>query len=76
MRKSLKTVTGGNRADYLTAEKIFEARWAMTVLAQAMRRLGEEHASLGKTATFKTLKSFLDPINPKTPPSRRHFVRG
>jgi RNA polymerase sigma factor (sigma-70 family) len=56
-------------ADYLTAEKIFEARWAMTVLVQATRRLGEEYASLGKTATFKTLKSFLDPINPKTPPS-------
>jgi hypothetical protein len=49
-------------ADYLTAEKIFEARWAMTVLAEVMRRLGEEYASQGKTATFEALKSFLDPI--------------
>ena len=56
-------------ADYLTAEKIFEARWAIDVLAEAIRRLGEEYASLGKTALFKALKSFLDPINAKTPPS-------
>jgi hypothetical protein len=56
-------------ANYLTAEKIFEARWAMTVLAAAMRRLGEEYASQGKAATFETLKCFLDPINAKTPPS-------
>ena len=56
-------------ADYLTAEKIFEARWAMTVLAEVMRRLGEEYASQGKTATFEALKSFLDPIHAKNPPS-------
>jgi hypothetical protein len=34
-----------------------------------MRRLGKEYASQGKTATFEVLKSFLDPINAKTPPS-------
>ena len=34
----------------------------MTVLVQATRRLGEEYASLGKTATFKTLKSFLEEV--------------
>jgi RNA polymerase sigma factor (sigma-70 family) len=56
-------------ADYLTAEKIFEARWAMTVLEEAMRRLGEEYASQGKRATFEALKSFLDPIQAITPPS-------
>jgi RNA polymerase sigma-70 factor (ECF subfamily) len=56
-------------ADYLTAEKIFEARWAIDLLAEAMRRLGEEYASLGKTALFEALKSFLDPINAKTSPS-------
>jgi len=56
-------------ADYLTAEKIFEARWAMTVLVEAMRRLGEEYASEGKRATFETLKSFLDLTNAKTQPS-------
>ena len=54
-------------ADYLTAEQIFEARWAMNVIAQAMRRLGEEYASREKTATFEALKSFLYPINAKPP---------
>ena len=56
-------------ADELTAEKIFEARWAMTVLAEAMSRLSAECASQGKKATFEALKSFLDPINAKTPQS-------
>jgi len=56
-------------ADYLTAEKIFEARWAMTVLAKGMRRLGQEYASQGKAAAFEVLKSFLDPIHAKTQPS-------
>jgi RNA polymerase sigma factor (sigma-70 family) len=55
--------------DYLTPEQIFEARWAMHVLAEAIRRLDQEYASQGKTTTFKALKSFLDPINAKTPPS-------
>lgn len=56
-------------ADYLTAEKIFDARWAMNVLAKAMRRLGEEYALQSKTVTFKALKSFLDPVNAETSPS-------
>ena len=56
-------------ADYLTAEKIFEARWAMTVLLEAMRRLGAEYASRGKTLAFETLKSFIDPMNASTQPS-------
>ena len=71
---SLDGETAENRywqepADDLTAEKIFEARWAMTVLAEAMSRLSAEYASQGKTATFEALKSFLDPINTKTPQS-------
>jgi RNA polymerase sigma-70 factor (ECF subfamily) len=56
-------------ADHLTAEKIFEARWAMTVLGEAMRRLSEECTSQGKRATFESLKSFLDPVSGKALPS-------
>ena len=56
-------------ADYLTAEKIFEARWAMTVLGKAMRRLSEEYATQGKAAAFEALKSFLDPLHAQTLPS-------
>jgi RNA polymerase sigma factor (sigma-70 family) len=63
-------------ADDLTPEKIFEARWTMTVLAEAMSRLSEEYASQGKTATFEALKSFLDPINAKTPPSYEEAADG
>ena len=38
----------------------------MTLLAQALNRLGQEYATDGKTSTFEALKVFLDPI---TPPS-------
>jgi RNA polymerase sigma factor (sigma-70 family) len=51
--------------DSLSAEKIFDARWAMTLLDQAMDRLSAEYASQGKTTTFETLKPLLDPLNSK-----------
>jgi RNA polymerase sigma-70 factor (ECF subfamily) len=47
-------------ADTLTAEKIFDARWAMTLLGRAMTLLGGEYAAQGKMSTFEMLKSFLD----------------
>jgi RNA polymerase sigma factor (sigma-70 family) len=47
-------------ADALTAEKIFDARWAMTLLDLAMTLLGEEYAAQDKTSTFEMLKAFLD----------------
>ena len=46
--------------DALTAEKIFDARWAMTLLGRAMTLLGEEYAAQDKTSKFEMLKSFLD----------------
>jgi hypothetical protein len=46
-------------AEYLTAEKIFDARWALTLLARAMTRLREEYAAQGKTVVFESLKVFL-----------------
>ncbi len=51
--------------DFLTAEKIFDARWAMTLLDEAMGRLRKEYAAQGKTSVFETLKPFLAPINSK-----------
>ena len=51
--------------DFLTADKIFDARWAITVLDEAMTRLGQQYAAQDKTSTFETLKPFLDPINSK-----------
>ena len=55
--------------DYLTAETIFDARWAMTVLGEAMRRLRREYAAGEKTSTLETLEPFLDPINNRELPS-------
>jgi RNA polymerase sigma factor (sigma-70 family) len=52
-------------ADSLTAEKIFDARWAMTLLDEAMARLCAEFAAQGKTFTLETLKPLLDPANSK-----------
>jgi RNA polymerase sigma factor (sigma-70 family) len=53
-------------AEALTAEKIFDARWAMTLLCRAMTLLGEEYDAQDKTSTFEVLKGFLDPS--KAPP--------
>jgi len=45
--------------DLLTPEKIFERRWALTVLDQAMNRLREECEAKGKGALFHGLKGAL-----------------
>jgi DNA-directed RNA polymerase specialized sigma24 family protein len=49
--------------DFLSAEKIFDARWAMTLLGEAMGRLRDEYSAEGKSFTFETLTPFIDPIN-------------
>ena len=53
----------------LSAEKMFDARWAMTLLAEALNRLRQEYATAGKTSMFEALNVFLDPINSRDPPS-------
>ena len=55
--------------DALTPEIIFDARWAMALLAEAKSRLAEEYAADGRSSTFETLKPFLDVENRKDPPS-------
>src|ERR1700738_1382039 len=55
--------------EFLTAEKIFDARWAMTVLGEALKQLRQEYATAGKTSTFEALKAFLDPNNSVALPS-------
>src|ERR1700751_4106101 len=52
-----------DHADFLTAEKIFDARWAMTLLGHAIERLRQEYAAQGKTSIIDTLQPFLDPSN-------------
>jgi RNA polymerase sigma factor (sigma-70 family) len=53
----------------LTPEKIFDARWAMALLGEAMNRLGREYVAQGKESAFQALRAFLDPINTKRLPS-------
>ncbi len=55
--------------EFLTPEKMFDARWAMTVLGEALKQLRQEYAAAGKTSTFEALKAFLDPNNSIAPPS-------
>jgi RNA polymerase sigma factor (sigma-70 family) len=49
--------------DVLTPEKMFDARWAITLIDEVMTRLGEEYAAQGKQSTFEALKPFLETIN-------------
>ena len=46
-------------ADTLSADKIFERRWALTLLEQVLARLREEHVATGKAALFDLLKECL-----------------
>ena len=50
---------GFEPADHLTAEKIFERRWALTLLDQVLRRLRAEYVGDGKENLFEQLKPTL-----------------
>jgi len=57
--KSAENSGGFEPADSLTAEKIFERRWALTLLEQVLRRLRDEYACDGKENLFEQLKPTL-----------------
>lgn len=46
-------------AETLTPDKIYERRWALTLLDQAFGRLQEEFGAAGKAKEFEYLKTFL-----------------
>lgn len=46
-------------ADMLSADRIYERRWPLTVLEQVLARLGEEHQVAGRSALFEQLKQML-----------------
>jgi RNA polymerase sigma factor (sigma-70 family) len=46
-------------ADPLTAERIYERRWAATLLEQVLRRLKDEYSAAGNAALFDWLKQLL-----------------
>jgi DNA-directed RNA polymerase specialized sigma24 family protein len=43
----------------LTVEQIFDARWALTLMNEAMRSVQGQYVTRGKEKTFETLKDFL-----------------
>lgn len=62
-------------ADHLTAEKIFDARWAMTLLAYAVERLRQEYAARGEGPRFEVLKVFVGIEEGKNPPSYEQIAQ-
>ena len=46
-------------ADALTADRIYERRWALTVLEQVLGRLGEEYYAAGNRRLFDCCKELL-----------------
>lgn len=50
-------------ADTTTAEKIFERRWALTLLDQVLRRLREQYAASGREELFEQLKPTLTEVS-------------
>lgn len=49
----------GPTLDSLPAERLFDLRWAATVVEQALRRLREECESRGRLRLFETLSAYL-----------------
>src|SRR6266480_1909590 len=52
--------------DTVTAEQIYERRWALTLLDHVFGQLGDEYRKAGKAALFDWLKQLL-PDEPETP---------
>lgn len=46
-------------ADTLTADQIYERRWALTVLEQVLTRLGDEYRASNKATLFERLNEML-----------------
>ena len=52
--------------DALTAERLYERRWALTLMEQVLRRLKDEYCAAGNAALFDSLKQLL-PDEPGAP---------
>jgi RNA polymerase sigma factor (sigma-70 family) len=46
-------------ADNLTAERVYERRWALTLMGQVLRRLKDEYDAAGNAELFDSLKQLL-----------------
>ena len=74
-RKMPKVAIRLEPADHLTAEKIFDARWAMTLLGHAVERLGQEYAARGEELRFEVLRLFIGVEEGKNPPSSEQVAQ-
>jgi RNA polymerase sigma factor (sigma-70 family) len=61
------------RSDRLTADQIYERRWALTVLEQALARLRDEYRSAGNLRFFDQMKKML--IDEPGRPSQAEIAR-
>jgi RNA polymerase sigma factor (sigma-70 family) len=52
--------------DSLTADRIYERRWALTLMEQVLRRLKDEYYTAGNAVLFESLKQLL-PDEPGAP---------
>jgi RNA polymerase sigma-70 factor (ECF subfamily) len=64
---------GFERSDRLTADQIYERRWALTVLEQALARLRDEYRSAGNLRFFDQMKKML--IDEPGRPSQAEIAR-
>lgn len=60
----LDEISGAERsdiepADHLTAERVYERRWALTLMEQVLRRLKNEYEGAGNTELYDSLKQLL-----------------
>ena len=46
-------------AEHLSADRLFERRWALSLLEQVLSRLRDEQAAAGRLEAFEQLKEFL-----------------
>ena len=53
-------------ADHLSADRIYERRWALTLMEQVLRRLRDEYVMVGNAELFDLLKQLL-PDEPGAP---------
>jgi RNA polymerase sigma-70 factor (ECF subfamily) len=54
-------------AEQLSADKLYERRWALTLLEQVLSRLREEQAVTGRLEAFEQMKEFLQSGGRGTP---------
>ena len=63
-------------ADVVTAEKIYDARWAMTLLGHAVERLRLEYAARDQISRFNALRVFVGVgEEEKTPPAYEEVAK-